>query len=411
MTGAGALLRSAGRWIAALGTAALLGACGGGGGGGSTDGGRVAGPGGELLVAGSNVLPVRLDAGINGNSINSPYVTVTVCQPGTAVCEDIDHVLVDTGSSGLRIAASALSAGLRASMPAVTTAGGDALGQCAQFASGYAWGSVRRADARLGAETASNIAVQVIGDPGAPYAAVPAACTATGPDLTPGLGAKGILGVGFFLQDCGVACAVSTAPNVYFACGAGGGCASTTVPVASQVPQPVARLPVNNNGVVLALPPVPAGGANSLAGSLILGIGTQGNNQLSGATVYTANAQGFVTTVYKGTAYPNSFLDSGSNGLFFPDASLPVCGDFYCPSPPQTLSGTITGTNGASTSISFLVDNVATLPADAIAAHIAGDTSIAASFDWGLPFFFGRSVFVGIAGAGTPYGTGPYWAF
>jgi hypothetical protein len=32
-------------------------------------------------------------------------------------------------------------------------------------------------------------------------------------------------------------------------------------------------------------------------------------------------------------------------------------------------------------------------------------------FDFGLPFFFGRSVFTAIEGASTPGGTGPYVAF
>ena len=33
------------------------------------------------------------------------------------------------------------------------------------------------------------------------------------------------------------------------------------------------------------------------------------------------------------------------------------------------------------------------------------------NFDFGLPFFFGRSVFVGINGKSTPAGTGPFTAY
>lgn len=32
-------------------------------------------------------------------------------------------------------------------------------------------------------------------------------------------------------------------------------------------------------------------------------------------------------------------------------------------------------------------------------------------FDFGLPFFLGREVFVAIAGQDTPAGPGPYWAY
>src|SRR5690349_12125495 len=59
-----------------------------------------------------NVMPISLGRGPRGTAFNSPFVSVTICIPGTATCQTIDQVLLDTGSSGLRIAASALRSGM-----------------------------------------------------------------------------------------------------------------------------------------------------------------------------------------------------------------------------------------------------------------------------------------------------------
>jgi hypothetical protein len=48
---------------------------------------------------------------------------------------------------------------------------------------------------------------------------------------------------------------------------------------------------------------------------------------------------------------------------------------------------------------------------NATAANVGADGGLGNSFDWGLPFFFGRSVYVAFAGAVTPKGLGPYWAW
>ena len=398
----------------AAGTLVLLAGCGGGG-----DGGRptalqgVANPGIDNaagpLVPGANVLQITVDRGTDGNAINTPFVTVRVCQPGTATCVDIDHVVLDTGSSGLRVAASALPAGM--ALAPVTNAGGQAVGQCAQFASGFSWGSVRVADVRMGGEVATNLPIQVVNDTALAYSQVPASCAATGPNIGAGRGANGILGVGFFREDCGAACDLGPpgAPNFYYGCNAGGGCSPTRLALASQVSNPVMSFANNNNGVAVVLPAVPSGGAGQASGSLLLGVGTQTNNQLGTATVFAADAQGFFTTTYNGVEFRSSFLDSGSNGLFFNDPALPSCGDFYCPgTSPLPLSAVNTSATGVTAQVDFFIDDVRLIRPNAAAAHIGGTTSIPDSFDYGLPFFFGRSVFVGFA---APNGPGPFWAY
>src|SRR5471030_3150224 len=98
---------------------------------------------------GNNTATVVVDSGPSGldNSINEPFVSVTVCRPGTTVCQTIDHVLVDTGSYGLRLLGPLNSA---LALPAVNTPSGAAAGECVKFADGYyTWGSVQQADVRL----------------------------------------------------------------------------------------------------------------------------------------------------------------------------------------------------------------------------------------------------------------------
>jgi hypothetical protein len=175
----------------------------------------------------------------------------------------------------------------------------------------------------------------------------------------------------------------------------------------------------DNNGVIIQLPAVAAGGAITTSGSLVFGIGTQSNNGLNGATVLMLNANGNFTTTFKGTAFPASFVDTGSNGTFFLNTAttgLPMCPvntAFYCPSSTQNFTATNQGTNATSTNVSFFVSNADSLLTSSnpnfllpgLAAPNPG------SFDWGLPFFFGRNVFVAIEGKSTPGGTGPYTAY
>ena len=195
----------------------------------------------------------------------------------------------------------------------------------------------------------------------------------------------------------------------------------TTVALPQQVQNPVAAFSVDNNGVLVELPAV-SSSAISLNGSLIFGIGTEKNNSLGSAQVFTISTKpsdaGNISTTFKGQTY-SSFLDTGSNAYFFLDSAtsgLPTCpspaNGFYCPSSLTNLSATNTGSNNASGSVSFSIDNADTLfsnAADSVFPTLGGPNS--GTFDWGLPFFYGRNVFVAIEGGQTPGGAGPYWAY
>jgi len=370
-----------------------------------------------------NMALVFVDSGPAGanNVINVPFVSVTLCRPGSSTCQTVDHILVDTGSYGLRIIApGVLNAAL--ALPEVTGAGGGPVGECAQFISGYLWGSVRRADVKIAGELASSLPVQLAADSAAAFASIPADCSSSGANLgsVARLGANGILGVGLFNHDCGAGCAAHALPGSYYECGATG-CVGVAMPLSDQVANPVAAFAVNNNGVALAMPAVAAGGATTLTGTLIFGVDTQSNNNVGAATVYAANSSGNFTTFYKGRALTSSFLDSGSNGLFFSDLSIPRCSvftgfnGFYCPAATLSLSAVNTSADGrASGTVSFEVENPLALDLAVKAASVGGSIGSAfrpTAFDWGMPFFFGRTVYLAIEGAGTSHGTGPYWAY
>lgn len=370
---------------------------------------------------GSNVALVFIDNGPAGanNIINVPFVSATVCRPGTSICQTINHLLLDTASSGLRIIAPGVLDPALA-LPAVTGAGGNPVGACATFVSGYFWGSVRRADVKMAGETASSVQVQLVADSDAAFRSVPSDCSNTGLNIgtVARLGANGILGVGLFKEDCGPDCAAHPRQASYYECTASSGCTGVAMPLADQVANPVSAFAANNNGVVVTMPAVPAGGATTLTGALIFGIGTQSNNQVGSATVYAADSDGNFTTVYKGRSLPRSFLDTGSNGLFFQDASIPECfpssgfsSGFYCPSATLSLSAVNTSANGASGPVTFTVESAQALDDAVRAASVGGGSFDSTAFDWGMPFFFGRTVFVAIDGAGTAHGTGPYWAY
>ncbi|WP_153099771.1 DUF3443 domain-containing protein [Paraburkholderia hayleyella] len=355
-----------------------------------------------------NVQPISVTT-MPGLVRNMLTTSVTLCVPGTSECATIDNIQVDTGSQGLRILNSALPASLQA-LPSIASGSGTS-GQCAVFGSGYTWGAVRSADIRLAGHIAPGASIQIIADPTVPT--VPTDCANAGLSMqtASNLRANGILGVGLFTADCGINCTVSPMPRWYYSCNAAGNCTPSTQPLAQQVTNPVSLFSADNNGVVIDLPAITDGGTPSVSGSMIFGIGTQANNGLGNAKVFKANQQsGYIRTAMDGNVY-NSFLDSGSNGLFFPNPALPRCGLWYCPPDTSDLSATISGSDGTNSSLTFSVSNAQTLfsTSNYAFSDLAGPS--ANSVNWGLPFFYGRRIFTAIETASTPAGAGPYFAF
>ncbi|MGA8705499.1 MAG: DUF3443 domain-containing protein [Steroidobacteraceae bacterium] len=421
------------RWVAPL-AALVLAACGGGGGSTAATSGSTASSGSHNYSAGgANVVPLVVGPGpTNQTSFNIPTTSVKVCVHGTSTCTTISNVLVDTGSPGLRLMASALGSFSLPHQQDPTT-GSNFIVECLPFADGYTWGPVATADVTVGGETASNVPVNVIDDTasGTLEPQAPSSCTGSGSESNlssvDALGANGVLGVGLFNYDCGDYCTQpvleQTDGYLYYSCSVST-CSATTEALADQVVNPVARFATDNNGVILQLPAIPTQGKVSDSGYLVFGIGTQTNNGLGSVTVLTTSESGYITTLYGGQTLSSSFLDSGSNGYFFPDSTITVCSgftgasDFYCPTnSPLSLSASNEGQNGSTTQISFQIDNLNDLNQTYFAVNVGGPitgiTGLGTSnfFDFGVPFFYGRTVFTAIAGASAGGTTGPYYAY
>ena len=409
------------RWLGVLCLSIMLAACGGGdnssssnssggsGGSGSGSGGGSSGTSGAnaqpISPNGTNAVAINVNSGA-ASFVNIPNVSVTVCAPGSSICQTINNIQLDTASFGLRLVSSAAQSVL-GSLPGVQASNGGQLAECAGFADGYTWGTVRKADVKIGTEVASSVPIQIIGDLASTSAPTGSNGCPSGNDenSVSDIGANGILGIGPQTYDCGTGC-VSTALNaMYFSCSNGANCTGVVTPLAQQVTNPVTQFANDNNGVIVQLPPVPDGGASSATGVLIFGIGTQSNNTLTGVTKYGTDPYGDLTGTYKGKSY-QTFFDTGSNGNFFQD-SFPLCSStsaFYCPSSEQSLSATIKGTEGNTATVPFQLVNASTLTKSGNFAFnsLGGQLGLANYFDFGMPFYFGRHVYVGFELPNSP---------
>ena len=324
--------------------------------------GGLAGSTQTVALSGSNMVAntAQLTVGFGPNGpgpvtatsepyFNGIFTSVTVCEPGTTTCQSVPNVLVDTGSVGLRVLATALG---NVSLPTISL-NGQALNECVGFVDfSYSWGPVAMATVEVGGETASGvpaaaggtantgIPIQIISNTSSAPSGAPCITSATSSynaNTVALLGANGILGVGNTAQDCTYgstnycdAAATSNA-ELYITCTTTA-CSPVAVPLQQQVWNPVAAFSSGDtNGESLQLPSIPAAGAASATGTMTFGIGTQSNNAMpAGTTVYEQDAYNYFATVtYNGVSYNSSnsygsYIDSGSNGLYVQTAPRSV---------------------------------------------------------------------------------------
>jgi hypothetical protein len=363
-------------------------------------------------------MQVTINGSLCGSSVyvNEPCTAVTICAVGTTNCQTITNILLDTGSYGLRIFSSVVSAGVLGALnPVATTNPSGNAAECATFGTGKSWGGIRSTDVILAGESPVTVPVQYIDST---YVSEATYCNGaySSPSVT---GFNGILGVGLFAQDCGTTCTNILPPKIYYACN-GGSCSGVDathgaqISLANQVVNPVNNLSADNTGIILSLPSIGNTGVTSVVGCVILGIGTQANNSPSGVTTFPTNGSGDFTTTLNGSNY-SSFLDSGSNGYFVPAAAIGnpgTSGSWFIPGSTLDFATTNLANGGSPTSVFNLeVANANNLFAtgNSVFDNLSGPYS--SLIDLGLPYFFGRNVYVGIAAKATSLGTGPYWAY
>jgi Protein of unknown function (DUF3443) len=366
----------------------------------------------------ANVVTITVDGGpaAAAGQINHPYVSVKVCAAGSqGNCATIDHVLLDTGSSGLRLVRSVLAAQSLTLTPS-TDAQGQTIEECVAFNGGQTWGPVALADVTLAGESA-------LKGSGAP---APATCGANGSliNAVSAFGANGVLGLGVLTQDCGQACVAPATPlPFYYGCTAAGVCTAENIALAGQVANVAAMFTADNNGIVVNMPNlVNANGDAVVQGELIFGLSTQSDNALpaAGLVVLGADSTGHFATNYNGsaTALP-SLIDSGTDAYAFDDPTLAVCSSgafigYYCPAvPPQSVHAVNTGvgSNNASSTIDFAIADPNSFVMGAAAfIQLAGGPG-STRFAWGMPFFYGRKVYFGFDQRTAGTFTGPFYAY
>jgi hypothetical protein len=362
-----------------------------------------------------NLIPVSVSSGVCNGAPNSACVKVTICDPNLVICQTIPDILVDTGSSGLRVFKSALAPSLQSALaryPVIYQ--GNQVAECLPFADlTVAWGAVQFAGVVLGTEPAVKVPIQVIDSTFGSASACQSASGGSSVILLQNpaaAGSNGILGLDLFQYDMG---------NYY--------CGSTTcntlpgLPLAGLVQNPVFLLPVDYNGIILTFPNIPSSGAASLTGLLTLGIGTRSNNQVAGnLTTYPylpANATTFaLTTSYNGTLYPQSYIDSGTNGFVVPDPSnsIPLCtSGFFCPASTLALVASNQDIQGNLQPVFFQIANADNLfkGGTFIFNNLGFPPGGSTRFIWGVPFFLGKTIYFAYDLSPTPLGTGPFWAY
>ncbi len=347
---------------------------------------------------------------------NEPCVSVKICEPGSVTnCTTVDHILLDTGSYGLRLFKTC-NGNLNLPPQLDPNVAGNQLGECVSYADFTSdWGPVVTADIYLADQVASSVPMQII-DPSF-GGGTPSSC-GTSEYAPAASGFNGILGVGLLQTDC-PGCA-SADLGQYYSCNTSGCSHAGTVAAGLQVSNPVSWS--HFNGSILTVQSIGPSGATYPTGTLQIGIsGALPGNRFAADSNVNFTAFYGASTCAGSNALTSSFFDSGSNFWDFPndtspEPNIPTCDDgLYCPgSPGSTMTITAWPANCANTPITFSLiyaDSVINNGNNAFNNVGAPYDAAHPGFDFGFPFFFGKSVYNCIQGFSCSGVGGPFWAF
>lgn len=367
-----------------------------------------------------NQVPISIGSGMNGDGINTMYISLTVCTNNSGTnCQTVDHIILDTGSFGVKINKSALPESFVLSLPRVTTNAGNEVYACNTFGSGYVFADEHYAVLNLAGTMTSNVILQVIEN--SPTAEIPDSCVAKGPfDDFANFGANGIIGVNPAITLSNSSLLLYKNINGIYEQLTNN--EESNLPILNQNPLP--SLTTNNNGFVVSIPPVPQNTNTNVNGTLILGINTETNNKITSQTNLVVASESDLSVVCNSACFyskinnPESTIpavfDSGTNGWVFMSNTLPQCDYGYCPASPTVWTSSVY-------SYDFAANESYTISATITADEVVDGQSVSFAVmpGWGYynynnqtlygsPFFLGKNVYVVFP---SDQNKNPIWGF
>lgn len=343
-----------------------------------------------------------------GNTNNLPSIDVTVCQPNTTICQTFDKILLDTGSFGLKINRSAFN---QVNLPAINQTGSNLpISVCNLYGSGYVFATANYADVYIGGEKAANLPMQIIDDGN--QANVPSSCANQGALVDfHTLGMNGIIGVNPMVK-------VPNTSNYNYTCQSGS-CTKifSGIPVANLNVNPVASFAQDNNGEFITLPAVSPYSATPVYGVMTFGLNTESNNQLpANVSSVKGDPHDFIGR-FLGQSESSQFTtlyDTGTNYLYFYSDLIPYCDAgfyVYCPSTTMMWKSTVSNYDGSGNPLAISLPiapiTYTTYPVEPqFGTYASPGDGI-----YGLPFFLGKSVYMGFVNYQTSMGNGPTWGY